>query len=239
MDINKRLRHYCLTGVTTRMMVSCIGKINYPELCLLNDLLAAKIKKTRKVKMTTPAGCNIEFLNYENQPLLNGTGMADVPGTHFMAGQISWTPQLDSVNGAIVLDGSVAPAVGLIGSPIAMQVENGRVIAVEGGNDAKIFKEWMYSFNNEQMLKIAHTGIGFNPQARLSGDLLEDQRVFGSATWAVGSIGAALLPPDGVSAPSHSDGGCLNTSVWFDGEQVLENGRFVEPELNRLVKGLS
>ena len=238
MEANKRLRHYCLTGTTTRMMVSCIGKINYPQMFTLNDLLATMIKKASQIKMTTPAGCNIEFINYADQPILSGTGLADAPGTHFMAGQINWTPQPDSVNGTIVFDGSVAPAIGLISSPISLHVENGRVMAVEGGNEAKIFKEWMYSFNDEQMLRIAHTGLGFNPQAKLSGDLLEDQRIFGSSTWAVGSIGAALLPPNGVSAPSHSDGVCLNTSVWFDGEQVLENGQFIEPELSKLAKGL-
>ena len=54
MEANKKLRHYCLTGTTTQMMVSCIGKINYPELFVFNDLLAAMIKKTRQVKMTTP-----------------------------------------------------------------------------------------------------------------------------------------------------------------------------------------
>ncbi len=238
MEANKRLRHYCLTGTTTRMMVSCIGKLNYPELMKLDSFLCDLIKKTKYVKMSTPAGTNVEFIQYDDQPVLRGTGMAETPGTHFMAGQISWTPVLESINGTIVLDGSVAPAVGLISTPIAVQVKNGQVVAVDGGNDAKLYKEWMNSFNHEQMLRIAHTGLGFNPGARLSGDLLEDQRVFGSTTWAVGSIGAALLPPKGVSAPSHSDGVCLNTSVWFDKEQILHEGQFINPEINEMVKKL-
>jgi leucyl aminopeptidase (aminopeptidase T) len=96
----------------------------------------------------------------------------------------------------------------------------------------------MNSFKHPQMRNIAHAGFGFLPGVKLSGDILQDQRVWGSTTWGIGNIGAGLLPPDGVSAPSHSDSVSLNTTVYFDGKLVLQSGNFVSRELKDLQKAL-
>jgi len=40
------------------------------------------------------------------------------------------------------------------------------------------------------------------------------------------------------SAASHSDGTCLNASVWLDGKQVLHEGKSVDEELSKLAKKL-
>jgi leucyl aminopeptidase (aminopeptidase T) len=41
-----------------------------------------------------------------------------------------------------------------------------------------------------------------------------------------------------IPAPSHTDGICLNTSVWLDGKQIFDKGRVVHPELSKLAKKL-
>ena len=89
-----------------------------------------------------------------------------------------------------------------------------------------------------EMLRISHTGLGLNPGAELSGDILQDQRVWGSATWAFGSIGANLIPPAGVPGASHSDCVALNISLWMDGEELIRDGRIVHEELAKLAEGL-
>jgi len=81
------------------------------------------------------------------------------------------------------------------------------------------------------MLSVAHTGIGFNPGASLVGNILEDQRIWGSTTWGFGSIGAGLLPPNGIPAPSHSDAVSLNTTIILDGEPLWVNGEVVNEDL--------
>ena len=81
------------------------------------------------------------------------------------------------------------------------------------------------------MMKMAHICYGFNPGAKLTGDIVEDERVWGCVEWGIGHMRSA-------PAPSHSDGICLNASVWLDGEQVLDRGRSVHPELAELAKRL-
>ncbi len=39
-------------------------------------------------------------------------------------------------------------------------------------------------------------------------------------------------------AASHTDGICLNASVWLDGKQILDKGKSVDQELAKLAKKL-
>ena len=84
------------------------------------------------------------------------------------------------------------------------------------------------------MLRLAHVCYGFNPSARLTGNILENERVWGCTEWGIGYLSAADAPPTGIPAPSHSDGICLNSSVWLNGIQILKEGKVIHPELVEL-----
>lgn len=238
MKNNKKLRHMCLTGVDTSSMISCVGSVDYEVMQEFTILLRDKIRASKKMRMTSALGEDIRFYNSSNHPISCKLGVVDKPGTHLFVGQIGWTPVLQSVNGKIVFDGSIAPDIGVIETPIEMIIKNGRVEGISGGKEAVAYEAWLKSFNHAQMLSVAHTGIGFNPGAAVVGSIIQDQRVLGSTTWGFGSIGAGLLPPDGIKAPSHSDAVCLNTTLEVDGALWMKNGEFVEPELLPLAKKL-
>ena len=235
---NRRLRHLCLTGLTVDMMVRCIGRVDYPALKAFGEALARIVRDSRHMRMSTAAGEDVEFDNVPGRPVLCESGYADTPGTHMMAGQIGWTPELESIDGTIVLDGSIAPEIGSVRTPVRIRLRGGRVESVEGGQEARAYEGWLRSFNHPRMLTVAHTGLGFNPGARLSGDILQDQRVWGSSTWGFGSIGASLLPPDGAAGPSHSDAVTLGTTLSADGRPILRDGAVVDEQLAELSRGL-
>ncbi len=109
---------------------------------------------------------------------------------------------------------------------------------IEGGKEAREFESWLGGFDDPQMFVLAHVCWGFNPGAKLGGSVLEDERVWGSTEWGLGNIGSCLIEPDGIPAASHTDGICLNTSAWLDGEMVLDEGRVVHPDLIGLSKKL-
>ena len=231
---NPKLRHYCLTGVTTSSMVRCLGRVDYRSLKGFGGKLAELVRGATHVRMTSKAGEDVSFDNVPGRPILVEQGYADTPGTHVMAGQVGWAPSLETVNGTIVLDGSLSPGIGIVRTPVTVRVEKGRVVAVEGGQEAAAYDAWLRGFGHPQMLSVAHTGIGFLPGAGLVGDILEDQRVWGSTTWGFGSIGAFLIPPSGVPGPSHSDCVSIDTTIELDGRVVIENGRVVDESLRQL-----
>ena len=88
------------------------------------------------------------------------------------------------------------------------------------------------------MFRLAHGCYGFNPGAKLTGNILEDERVWGSTEWGLGYLSPIDAPPAGIDAKSHTDGICLNSSVWLDGELIMDKGNVINPELKALVDKL-
>jgi len=235
---NPRLRFYGLPGVNVDVLIRCFARVELPVLKEFLDAVTEMTEAADHVRMTTPAGQDVEFRNNPDWPILAFAGYADVPGTHMFPGQISWTPAFDSVNGTIVFDGSILPDIGILDSPVKLKVRNDEVVEIVGGAQAVQFENWLRSWDDPQMLRLAHTCYGFNPGAKISGQLGEDERVWGCTQWGLGAIGKMLVPPDGVPAASHIDGICLNTSVWLDDKQITDCGRVVDKDLRALAEKL-
>jgi leucyl aminopeptidase (aminopeptidase T) len=228
---NPRLRYLCLVGMNVDMMVRCIGRIDYQLLSKFLERVAVLTTSAREVHITTPAGCDVSFKNDPKGRPRYASGYADTPGPHMMAGQIGWAILHNTINGKIVFDGSVVPPIGLLKEPIELHVEEGDIKRIEGGKEAAEYEAWLRSFNDPNMLKMAHICYGFNPGAKLTGNIVEDERVWGCTEWGIGNIPSR-------PAATHSDGICLNTSVWLDGEQILDRGRCVHPELAEMARKL-
>ena len=246
MKKNKKLRHLCLVRMNTDIMVRCIGRINFPVLTEFMTKVTEMTKNATHVRITTPAGQDVEFKNAKdkqgnpdpNYPISNSVGYADIPGSHMLTGQIGWTPELESINGSIVFDGSlwIEDGIEMLKEQVKLIIKNGKIVKVEGGAQAERFYTWIKSFNHPQMLRLAHICYGFNPGAKLSCHVLEDERVWGSTEWGIGHIGPMLIKPNGILGPSHSDGICLNSTVWLDGTKVMNEGKQINRELIYLAK---
>lgn len=234
MAANKKIRYLCMVGMDVDMMVRTIGRVNLEPLRVFMHKVRDMTRAAKKMKVTSPAGTDLEFENAPEIPISCDTGKADTPGTHFLSGQIGWSPRLETVNGTIVFDGSVSPPLGHVTSPVVLHAVKGRVVKIEGGQDAREFEAWLKSFDDENMFRLAHICYGFNPGAKLTGNVLEDERVWGCTEWGLGYQSPVDVPPDGIMAKSHTDGICLNSSVWLDGVQLLDEGRVVHPELEAL-----
>jgi leucyl aminopeptidase (aminopeptidase T) len=235
---NDKIRYMNLVGMNVDMIVRVIGRVDTDLLATFMTKITDMTKKAKKMKITTPAGTDLEFENNPTHPMSCDVGKANVPGIHYLSGQIGWTPQLETINGTLVFDGTLEPPCGLLSEPVVLTVEKGRVVKIEGGKQAAQFKSWLESFNDPHMFRLAHVCYGFNPGAKLTGDILEDERIWGATEWGLGYQSAEDCPPDGIPAVSHCDGICLNSSVWLDGKQVLDEGKVVDPELKVLADKL-
>jgi 2,5-dihydroxypyridine 5,6-dioxygenase len=104
-------------------------------------------------------------------------------------------------------------------------------VEIKGGRQAQEFEKWMASWDDPNMYKISHGCYGATPGAKLTGNMLEDERMFGSVEFGFG------YQPDewggwggqGNPSKSHTDGVCLNASVWLDGEQIEDKGEYIHP----------
>lgn len=234
MKNNKSIRYLCLVGMDKELMTRTILHVNFSNLKRLMGKITEMTKDAKSVVIENPSGTHVEFENNPNNPVDNDDGDASQPGMHFLAGQIAWCPKFDTINGKIVFDGSISPPVGLVTNPVELLIESGRIVDIKGGREAEEFKKWLSAFNNSNMYRLAHVCYGFNPGAKLTGNILEDERVWGCTEWGIGYMNKYDAPPDGIDAPSHCDGICLNSTVILDGNIILENGNLVDDELRKL-----
>jgi leucyl aminopeptidase (aminopeptidase T) len=238
MASNKKLRYLCLVGMDADMMTRLIGRVDQQKLSAFLHALADKTGAAKTMRITTPSGGDLEFeINLENK-LSCDDGNAGEPGMHMLGGQICFVPKLASINGVLVFEGSVSPVPGIIREKVIMTVEKGLVRDIRGGADAVAFKAWLDGFRDPAMYRIAHGCYGLNPGARVTGNVLEDERVWGATEWGMGYLSAEDAPAEHFDAPSHCDGLCMNSSVWLDGEQIMDQGKFVEPRLKEMARSL-
>ena len=230
----KRTRYICLVGMNRDMAVRCIGDVNVPAVLRFQRALQEITKSSRSMHYTTPAGSDVMFENDPGRPVLV-EGDVSGPGEYMLLGQVDWAPLEETINGTIVYDGSVNPPdeLGLLKEPVKLEVRNGRVKGVHGGRSAKVYEKWLGSFKDENMYVPAHISYGCNPGARLTGNVLEDERIWGVLEWGLGNQSESFGARS-TRAVSHSDGITLRPTLVADGQLVIKDGRYVHPELTSI-----
>ncbi len=226
-------RYICLTGMDAPMMISTIYRVKIKELIDMGNILRDMAQAADKVEIYSPAGTALEAYNQGRKARQSGK-LADTPGEPVMlGGQVSWCPMEETINGKLVFDGALYPPtdMGKLGAPVELSLEKGVVTKVEGGAEAKRFEAWLASFKDPNMYRLAHYSMGFNPGVtKISGRIVEDERVFGSIEMGIGSQGAQIMGKTWKAA-AHTDGIVLNPTIIFDGETIEKEGRYVHPRL--------
>ena len=232
---NPKLRYMCLVDFDGGLLERVVGKVETAQLQKFMTRVAQMHENATQLRVTTPGGTDVSFLMDHTHTISNDCGDASKPGMHFLTGQLNIIPKFDSINGKIVFDGTITPPFGKVpDAPVTLFVEKGEIVRMEGGNAAKEYEKWLVSFEDKLMFHMAHIAYGFNPGATLSGNICEDERVWGCTEWGIGYVSPLEAPPDGLNAKSHTDGICLNSSVWIDGRQIMDQGKIVDPELLEL-----
>jgi leucyl aminopeptidase (aminopeptidase T) len=119
----------------------------------------------------------------------------------------------------------VASSLGPLGvgdEPSKLTVAGGRLAGAEGG----LGPEWikLLDKHGKSGRNLAELGVGTNDKARLTGLVLEDEKILGTIHVA---FGASAGIGGTVSVPIHLDVVVTEASLEIDGHQVLDRGRFV------------
>lgn len=238
---NGRTRQIMLGGLDVERLVRLIGEVDVKTLKEFQDKLVELTRNAKRVRITNEAGTDITFENDPNRPITNEIDYS-TPGAHFLIGQIGWAPKEETINGRITFDGSLSGGEPLefcpLPEPVTFVIEKGRIVKFEGGRIAKQVEEYFRSLNDPNMYLVAHVCYGVHPTAKLGRVTTENERVWGAINFGFGHQGAMYTGGKPREAKSHVDGVLLNATVWLDDELILENGKFVHPELKPLAKKL-
>jgi hypothetical protein len=188
----------------------------------LSAALAARLAGARHVRVTTPAGTDCSF-DVTGREWKLDDGVLDRPGAvgNLPAGEVFIAPLATGADGVCVIDRSIALAgEGLVDAPISLTFERGRIVAIEGGRTAASVREAIEAAG-EGADVVAELGIGTNERARITGSVITDEKVLGTAHVAFGD--SESYGGDNRAA-IHVDGVMADATIEADGVVVLTDG---------------
>ncbi len=209
-------------GITKEVMIRGLSA-DYKKISELTIKLAKLIDKTELIKVTSPNGTDIT-LNVNGRKGFASKGLFHKKGEsgNLPTGEAFAAPLEGKSEGIFVADGSFA-GIGVLKTPIKIKVEKGLATEITGDVEAKKLIEMLLKFGQKGR-NIAEIGIGTNDKAKLSGMLLEDEKVLGTVHIALGdnkSMGG------NVNVPIHLDGVILKPTVYFDNKIIMEKGKLL------------
>ncbi|MBC7187446.1 MAG: aminopeptidase [Calditrichaeota bacterium] len=209
-----------MSGVTADALRRALD-VDYQDLARRTRKLADVLTIGHRAHLTTPAGTDAWF-SIEGQKGIADTGLAHQRGAFstLPAGMACIGPQGGKAEGRIVVEhgfgGKARPD-----HPIVLDVKEGRVAMIRGGQACAKLREELRAFGPEART-LAELGIGTNAAARITGCMAEDRKVLGTAHVALGnncSFGGT------VNVPFHLDGILFAPTIEIDGKVVVQDGQ--------------
>jgi aminopeptidase len=210
-----------MPGILRETMIRCLNA-DYYAIAERTKRATEVLTAGKLLRVTTAAGTDIT-LPIAGIRAIASTGLIHEPGGfgNLPSGEAYLMPVEGSSAGVFVVDGSMA-GIGALdaGEAITIRVEKGSAVEISGGAQAAALRAKLEPLG-ARAFNVAEFGIGTNDAARITGSILEDEKVMGTIHIALGnnmSMGGT------VDVPVHLDGIVKSPTVELDGRLIMEEG---------------
>lgn len=187
-----------MPGITTDMFL--YGAINADYSVVEKETIEMAEQLTKYTKVTIKTGQSDELIiPIGDRKGIASTGVFYQPGDsgNLPSGEAFIAPLEYEAEGTIVINGSIA-GIGLVHEPITLKVVKGRLVEATGEQGKHLLD--LLGPGDGRLL--AELGIGTNYAARITGNILEDEKAYDTVHVAFGS--------------NHTFGGAIHTDVHID-----------------------
>ena len=181
---NKFVRMGHMPGITEEMMLNSVN-VDFVGMKATADKLLETLANAVQLHITTDAGTDIVLgvagRKFIGDIEINPGKMGNIP-----CGEIYCAPLETEANGIIVFDASIGD-IGLLKQPLKVYVTDGRITKFES-NDKEL-EERIAALTDvdDEARVVGELGIGVNPGARITGNMLEDEKSLGTSHIAFGN----------------------------------------------------
>jgi hypothetical protein len=172
-------------GITMGMMTKGPMTVDWSQIAENVDNLMAKFKDAVSVHITAPAGTDIT-LGIAERPFDTDVRIKAGAFGNLPAGEIWCGPIENKADGIIVCDGSIGD-IGQVKKTLKLEVKAGKIVALESEDTELVDKIKELTTVDDMASVVGELGIGLNPRARLTGNLLEDEKAGKTAHIAFGN----------------------------------------------------
>jgi leucyl aminopeptidase (aminopeptidase T) len=172
-------------GITEDMMNKGPMNVDYKTVVRLTEKALDAFKDVTIVHITTKAGTDLTIditdRHFETDVRINCGSFGNLP-----AGEIWCGPVETRANGVLVCDGTIGD-LGHVKRPLKISMKDGRVTGIECDDEAFAAEVKRLITIDKMADVIGELGIGTNPGARLTGNMLEDEKAGGTSHIALGN----------------------------------------------------
>jgi leucyl aminopeptidase (aminopeptidase T) len=189
--------------------------VDYKNLKERVDRLARVLSKTNNVRVVSGKGHELTF-SIKGRKGYSDAGDLTKKGAfgNLPAGEACTGPLEGTAEGSLFVDGSF-PLFGRLKTPLLMRFKKGNLISVKGDRKGVLWKT--LASKGKKAFNLAEFGIGLNKKARITGRVLEDEKVRGTCHLALGnnkSFGG------NVDVPIHLDAVVRSPKIFLDGKML-------------------
>jgi aminopeptidase len=210
-----------LPGVTEEMLARLMNG-DLEETRRLSWAVAELMNEASEARITCAHGSDLR-LSLEGRLAIADGGELGTRGAfgNLPCGEGFIAPVEGAAEGTLVVDGSIA-GVGLLETPVSLSVEAGHLTAATGADGEALMK--LLTVHGEDGTNVAELGVGTNDEAILTGNILEDEKILGTAHVA---FGASAAIGGAVQVPVHLDCVVLEPTIELDGRTILSGGELL------------
>lgn len=219
----KRTRGFWSPGITKALYAASVPA-DFERLKADCAWLAERLTRAVAVRVTSPGGTEVTF-STQGRTAFVDDGDYSRPGSggNLPAGESYISPVVGTAEGRIVFDGSMSTKDGTVFlyKPITVEFEEGYITSISGGLEAEALAETIrLGEENAEKLEaegklggkgevykknargLGELGIGVNPLAGITGNMIVDEKAARTCHFAIGSNydqdGPALIHLDGL-----------------------------------------
>jgi leucyl aminopeptidase (aminopeptidase T) len=218
-------RYLSLPDYSLALLSSPALRVNFRDLTPQASRLAGIFNASHEVSVSTALGTNI-ILRIDGRQANPCPGWCDGPGSLASPpnAETNIAPVESFSHGVVIVDGSIlCNEIGLLETPINLDIDEGRINRIEGVMADRLEKVLGYPRHPGTRV-LAELGIGLNPKAKVCGIMLEDEGCLGTIHMGFGS-NTTIGGKNGV--PFHLDMVIRDASLEADGKKIMESGRFL------------
>lgn len=182
---NKKIKCAHMPGITEAMMTEGPMNVNYKNMRKAAAALINILKESEYLHITTEAGTDLR-LGINNRIFTDDVIVKRGKMINLPCGEIYCAPEETRADGVIVFDASIGD-IGLLKTPLKVHLKNGKLIRFESEDKKLVDRITDLSSIDEDARMIGELGIGINQGARITGNMLEDEKAIHTAHIAFGN----------------------------------------------------
>jgi leucyl aminopeptidase (aminopeptidase T) len=215
------VRAATLPGVTEELLARVMSA-DMGELRRRGGELAAMLTEASEARITCANGSDLR-LGLEGRSGIPDAGELTAAGAfgNLPCGEGFVAPVEGTCEGTLVIDGSIA-SIGIPAEPVRLTVAEGKLTDASGPEGARLVE--LLSAGGPDAMYVAELGIGTNEKAKLTGNVIEDEKILGTVHVA---FGASAAIGGTIQVPVHLDSVVMRPTLTIGAAEVVRDGELL------------